>query len=362
MVVGFTFFYTDVLFAQQNYGENLKRAGAQIPGVTKGAPTQKYLTQGAAPHHPARALCSWGSWRSCRSSSSWSGRPVGAGRGTAADHLGRLADRGRRGARRLPLDRGRAQAARLRLGRAGALGVGDARRTSSCSARPGAGKGTQAQAPGRGVGPAACLERGSVPREHEAARPSWASWPSSSSGKGKLVPDDVTIEHGRASGSDAAGLRPRGAVLDGFPRTPAQAEALDATGRGTGRAGAAPWCRHPRAGGGPGRAPDRPLDVPGAAGTSITSQTTRRKTAGVCDIDGSELYQREDDKPETVTQRIQVYLEQTAPLDRVLPAARACWSRSMASQPEEARDELPLTAALKVRREAAGMTWRRGCR
>lgn len=44
-VVAFTFFYTDVLFTQQNYGENLKRAGAQIPGVTKGAPTQKYLTK-----------------------------------------------------------------------------------------------------------------------------------------------------------------------------------------------------------------------------------------------------------------------------------------------------------------------------
>lgn len=45
MVVGFTFFYTDVLFAQQNYGENLKRSGAQIPGVTRGAPTQRYLTR-----------------------------------------------------------------------------------------------------------------------------------------------------------------------------------------------------------------------------------------------------------------------------------------------------------------------------
>ena len=44
-VVGFTFFYTDVLFAQQNYGENLKKVGAQIPGVSRGAPTQKYLTR-----------------------------------------------------------------------------------------------------------------------------------------------------------------------------------------------------------------------------------------------------------------------------------------------------------------------------
>ena len=45
MVVGFTFFYTDVLFQQQNYGENLKRSGAQVPGVTKGTATQRYLTR-----------------------------------------------------------------------------------------------------------------------------------------------------------------------------------------------------------------------------------------------------------------------------------------------------------------------------
>ena len=38
------------------------------------------------------------------------------------------------------------------------------------------------------------------------------------------------------------------------------------------------------------------------------------KTPGKCDVDGSELYQREDDKPETVTRRIQVYTQQTAPL------------------------------------------------
>jgi preprotein translocase subunit SecY len=44
-VVFFTFFYTDVLFQQQNYGENLKRSGAQIPGVAQGAPTQRYLTR-----------------------------------------------------------------------------------------------------------------------------------------------------------------------------------------------------------------------------------------------------------------------------------------------------------------------------
>jgi preprotein translocase subunit SecY len=41
MVVVFTFFYTSVLFDQQNYGDNLKKVGASIPGVHTGAPTQK---------------------------------------------------------------------------------------------------------------------------------------------------------------------------------------------------------------------------------------------------------------------------------------------------------------------------------
>jgi len=45
MVVAFTYFYTTVLFEQQNYGENLKRSGAQIPGVHSGAATQKYLSR-----------------------------------------------------------------------------------------------------------------------------------------------------------------------------------------------------------------------------------------------------------------------------------------------------------------------------
>ncbi len=44
MVVLFTFFYTSVLFDQQNYGDNLKKVGATVPGVHTGAPTQKYLS------------------------------------------------------------------------------------------------------------------------------------------------------------------------------------------------------------------------------------------------------------------------------------------------------------------------------
>jgi preprotein translocase subunit SecY len=45
MVVAFTYFYTTVIFEQQNYGNNLKRSGAQIPGVHAGAATQKYLSR-----------------------------------------------------------------------------------------------------------------------------------------------------------------------------------------------------------------------------------------------------------------------------------------------------------------------------
>jgi preprotein translocase subunit SecY len=45
MVVAFTYFYTTVIFEQQNYGENLKRSGAQIPGVHTGTATQRYLSR-----------------------------------------------------------------------------------------------------------------------------------------------------------------------------------------------------------------------------------------------------------------------------------------------------------------------------
>jgi preprotein translocase subunit SecY len=45
LVVVFTFFYTDVQFTQANFSENLRRSGAQIPGVTSGEATQKYLTR-----------------------------------------------------------------------------------------------------------------------------------------------------------------------------------------------------------------------------------------------------------------------------------------------------------------------------
>ena len=45
LVVAFAYFYTDVLFQQQNYGDNLKKQGAQIPGVVRGKPTPDYLSR-----------------------------------------------------------------------------------------------------------------------------------------------------------------------------------------------------------------------------------------------------------------------------------------------------------------------------
>ncbi len=52
-VVAFTFFYTDVLFTQQNYGENLKKQGAQIPGVIRGSSDPKVPDESSATHHTA---------------------------------------------------------------------------------------------------------------------------------------------------------------------------------------------------------------------------------------------------------------------------------------------------------------------
>jgi preprotein translocase subunit SecY len=45
MVVGFTYFYTDVIFQQQNMAENLRKQGASIPGIRPGKRTETYLTQ-----------------------------------------------------------------------------------------------------------------------------------------------------------------------------------------------------------------------------------------------------------------------------------------------------------------------------
>ena len=56
MVVVFTFFYTDVMFSQQNYGENLKKVGAQIPGCQPWRPDPKIPDQGPTPNYTSWCL------------------------------------------------------------------------------------------------------------------------------------------------------------------------------------------------------------------------------------------------------------------------------------------------------------------
>jgi len=128
--------------------------------------------------------------------------------------------------------------------------------------------------------------------------------------RGELVPDDVTI------GMVKERLQRRdcraGAILDGFPRTPAQADALQKMLTDfDGDVDIVPFIT---------AAPDVLIERASgrwtckAQGHIYHQKFNPPRVAGKCDIDGSELYQREDDKAETVAKRINVYLAQTAPL------------------------------------------------
>jgi adenylate kinase len=128
--------------------------------------------------------------------------------------------------------------------------------------------------------------------------------------RGELVPDDVTIAMvmERLSRPDCA----PGALLDGFPRTLAQAEALDRALAARGdRISMVPYIT----------VPDEVLveRVSGrrlcrVCGESYHIRFKPPRQPGVCDKDGGELCQRDDDMPETVRKRLQVYWEQTSPL------------------------------------------------
>src|SRR5690554_1915675 len=128
--------------------------------------------------------------------------------------------------------------------------------------------------------------------------------------KGLLVPDEivVSIVQDRLAQDDCKD----GFLLDGFPRTVEQAEALDIELDKM------------------GIKLDKVVNIDADKDVLIARVTGRRickecgatyhvinnppKVEGVCDIDGGELYQRADDTEETVATRIQVYLEQTQPL------------------------------------------------
>ncbi len=125
--------------------------------------------------------------------------------------------------------------------------------------------------------------------------------------RGELVPDEITIgmieeRLGQADGAS-------GAILDGFPRTIRQADALETMAGGSVRAAI-----HVEV----------PIErlVERMSGRRVCRQAGHvyhirhnpPKEGGICDVDGSELYQRDDDKPETVRHRLKVYEERTQPL------------------------------------------------
>jgi adenylate kinase len=174
---------------------------------------------------------------------------------------------------------------------------------------PGVGKGTQAEILSERMG-LAHISSGELFRENLKNQTELGKLAQTFMGKGELVPDDVTIAmiRDRLSRPDCK----VGAILDGFPRTPAQAEALETMlDEFKGRVDAVPFITADE---------DVLVDrlserwTCRASGHIYNEKFNPPKHAGKCDFDGSELYQRDDDKAETVKHRIQVYLDQTSPL------------------------------------------------
>ena len=174
---------------------------------------------------------------------------------------------------------------------------------------PGVGKGTQAKILSEKTG-LAHISSGDLFRENLKNQTELGKLAQTYMTKGELVPDDVTVAmvKDRLTRPDCAG----GAILDGFPRTPAQAEALqDMLHDFNGEVDVVPFIT---------ARDDILVDrLTGrwtcrAEGHVFNEKTNPPKDAGRCDFDGSELYQRDDDKAETVKHRIQVYFKQTSPL------------------------------------------------
>ena len=127
---------------------------------------------------------------------------------------------------------------------------------------------------------------------------------------GQLVPDDLTIAmiKDRLSKPDCE----KGAILDGFPRTVAQAEELDKMlMEMNGKIESVPLVNVPE---------DELVErLSGRWICESEKHVYHLKfnpplKAGSCDVDGSSLHQRIDDKRETVQRRIHEYNEKTAPL------------------------------------------------
>jgi adenylate kinase len=175
---------------------------------------------------------------------------------------------------------------------------------------PGAGKGTQAQVLREKLG-LPQVASGDLFRDNLKRETPLGQLAKQFMDRGELVPDDVTVSmiRGRLCQPDAA----PGAVLDGFPRTVPQAEALDTLlAEFGGRVNVVLYIQV---------RPEVLLDrLSGRWVCRGPEQHTYHmlfnppRTPGVCDVDGAELYQREDDTAAVQSRRIKVFFEQTAPL------------------------------------------------
>lgn len=174
---------------------------------------------------------------------------------------------------------------------------------------PGAGKGTQARLLSETLGMPQ-VSSGDIFRENLMRETPLGLLAQQYMDAGQLVPDDVTIRMvtDRLSRPDCV----LGVVFDGFPRTLTQADALGQALRERGhRIGAVPLLE----------VSDDTV-VSRMAGRRVCRgcqamyhlEFTPPAVAGQCDRCGGELYQRDDDLPETVRNRLFVYYKQTAPL------------------------------------------------
>jgi adenylate kinase len=174
---------------------------------------------------------------------------------------------------------------------------------------PGVGKGTQAKILAEQTG-LAHISSGDLFRENMKNQTELGKLAQLYINKGNLVPDDLTIAmiRERLTRPDCE----TGAILDGFPRTTIQADALEKMlADFGGKVDKVPYVT----------AQEKILveRLSGrwtcrANGHVFHDKNNPPKQAMICDCDGSELYQRDDDKSDTIVRRIQVYLEQTAPL------------------------------------------------
>ena len=176
---------------------------------------------------------------------------------------------------------------------------------------PGSGKGTQATAL-KGRWDLPHLSSGDLLRAHVKEETALGRQAKPYMERGELVPDALIIEMmaERLSQPDAAG----GYVLDGFPRTVAQAEALDARLAELKQELDAVISLHVPEAEILRRLSGRLTCSNPSCNAIYQVDTMPPKQAGVCDKCGSALIQRADEEPAVIQKRLAVYAQQTAPL------------------------------------------------